>query len=971
MTQSRLHKIIGFIVFLIAAFTYFSTVQPSVSFWDCGEFISSSYLLQVPHPPGTPFFLIVGRVLSMIPFVANIGLRVNTISVLTSSFAILLLYLTAVRVIEHFSKKENRSMLEAIGIYLSAAIGALSLAFADTFWFNAVEAEVYASSTFFIALVTWLLMVWVEKAEQPDSEKYLIMIAYLIGLATGVHLMAVLAIVPIVMVIVFKKYALGDEEELKRTAYIFLGHAAIILVVFMAMWSAITDTTPPSPEQYQAVDSRFVWVFIIISAIYMGAFWKKIFTKNSFYIPIIFGGVALIIVYPGVVKYLPNFLRAIGGDNTFIGAVVLILIFALLGYIIRWGHKENKETVALAGKALLLILIGYTTYIMIIIRANENPPINLNDPRDLKTLVSYLNREQYGDFPMFKRRFSQEPHQQGIYTNYTSDLDFLLRYQMQHMFHRYHFWNYIGRESTVQDAGVKWTQLFYIPFLFGLLGLYYHFKKDWKMASVFLVMFIFLGYLTAFYQNQQQPQPRERDYFYVGAFFVYSLWIALGVKGTLDIVTETLKNKGIMKPVYYGVLLFAIIFVPYNMARTNWFTHDRSRNFVPWDYSYNLLQSVKPNAILFTNGDNDTFPLWYLQNVEGIRRDVRIANLSLLNTDWYIKQLKHERPFGTPEVPISYSDLEISRLGPMRWQPKKMSIKVPKEVYAEFGVTDSSIIKKGEITWLMKNTATFGNIKAVRTQDLMVLDIIKTNRWKRPIYFAVTCSDNSKIGLNAYLKMEGLAFRVMPFKTGNYYSAIDEKIMHEQLFNEPKGFSRSYKPGFKFRGLSDSTIFLNDNHKRLTMNYRNAFIRLSLYYLYAKHDKEMAKATLDKMEEKIPRKLIPMDYRLLSDISNIYFQAGDKKTYLKMAREIEKIALQKLDEDPENIYGDYNPYYLLKTIYDNLHEYDKFIKVLQRLQAVRPDDKSVQTLINQYRAKSLLEKKFTNQQAGNKKDTVK
>jgi hypothetical protein len=213
MTQSRLHKIIGFIVFLIAAFTYFSTVQPSVSFWDCGEFISSSYLLQVPHPPGTPFFLIVGRVLSMIPFVANIGLRVNTISVLTSSFAILLLYLTAVRVIEHFSKKENRSMLEAIGIYLSAAIGALSLAFADTFWFNAVEAEVYASSTFFIALVTWLLMVWVEKAEQPDSEKYLIMIAYLIGLATGVHLMAVLAIVPIVMVIVFKKYALEMKKN--------------------------------------------------------------------------------------------------------------------------------------------------------------------------------------------------------------------------------------------------------------------------------------------------------------------------------------------------------------------------------------------------------------------------------------------------------------------------------------------------------------------------------------------------------------------------------------------------------------------------------------------------------------------------------------------------------------------------------------------------------------------------------------
>ncbi len=956
MTDSRLHKLIGLIVFLIALFTYFSTVQPSVSFWDCGEFISSSYLLQVPHPPGTPFFLIVGRVLSMIPFVANIGLRVNTISVITSSFAILFLYLVSVRVINMFAKDDKKSMLQSLGTYVASAVGALSLAFADTFWFNAVEAEVYASSTFFIAFVIWLLMIWWEKADEKYSEKYLILIAYLIGLATGVHLMAVLAIVPILMVIVFRKYT-DNDETLKKTAYLFLGHAAIVLVVFLAMWSAMTHTSPPTPEQYKMVDSRFVWIFIAISAVYMGVFWKKIFAKNSFYISIIVGGVALMVVYPGIVKYVPNFLRWIGGDSTFIGAVVFLGILSLLAYIVYWGRREKRETVALTAKALFFIFIGYSSYIMIVIRANEHPPINLNDPRDLSSLVSYLNREQYGDFPIFQRRYSQEPHQQGIYTNYSSDLDFLLKYQINHMFHRYLFWNYIGRVSTVQDAGVDWKQLFYIPFLFGLLGLYYHFKKDWKMASVFLMMFIFLGYLTAFYQNQQQPQPRERDYFYVGAFFVFSLWISLGVKGTLDIVTETLRNKKVFKVAYYSVLLFAVVFVPYNMARTNWFTHDRSRNYVPWDYSYNLLQSVKPNAILFTNGDNDTFPLWYLQNVEGVRRDVRIANLSLLNTDWYIKQLKNERPFGTKPVPISYSDLEISRLGPMRWKTKKITVPVPKEVYKEFGVTDSSIIKQGKIEWTMKNTANFGGIKAVRTQDLIVLDIVKTSRWKRPVYFAVTCSDESKIGLNDYLKMEGLAFRVMPFKTGNYYEAVDSSIMYKQLFNEPKGFSRTYKPGFKFRGLNDSTIFLNENHRRLTINYRNAYIRLALNYLYAKHDKKMTIKTLDEMEKKIPRKIIPMDYRLLNDVGNIYFMAGAVDTYKKIARKIEKIALQKLDEDPENIYGDYNPYFLLKGIYDNLQEYDKFVKVLQRLQAVRPQDKSVQDLINQYRIKAMLKNK--------------
>ena len=970
MTESRLHKLIGLIVFLIALFTYFSTVQPSVSFWDCGEFISSSYLLQVPHPPGTPFFLIVGRILSMIPFVGNIGLRVNTISVVTSSFAVLFLYLVSVRVINMFTKNDEKSLLQSAGTFLAAAIGALSLAFADTFWFNAVEAEVYASSTFFIALVIWLLMIWWEKADNKDSEKYLILIAYLIGLATGVHLMAVLAIVPIAMVIVFRKYT-DDDETLKKTAYIFLGHTAIILIVFIAMWSALTETTPPTPEQFKAVDARFVWVFIAISAIYMGIFWKKIFVKNSFYIPIIAGGIALAAVYPGVVKYVPNFLRWIGGDSTFIGAVFFIGIFAVLAYFIYWGHKEKRETVAMLSKALLFIFIGFTSYIMIIVRANEHPPINMNDPRDLSTLVSYLNREQYGDFPIFQRRYSQEPQQQAIYTNYSSDLDFLLRYQMQHMFHRYLFWNYIGRESTVQDAGVKWTQLFYIPFLFALLGLYYHFKKDWKMASVFLVMFIFLGYLTAFYQNQQQPQPRERDYFYVGAFFVFSMWISLGVKGSLDIITETLKNKKLFKPAYYTLLLFAIVFVPYNMAKTNWFTHDRSRNYVPWDYSYNLLQSVKPNAILFTNGDNDTFPLWYLQNVEGVRRDVRIANLSLLNTGWYIKQLKYEKPFGTKPVPISYSDLEINRLGPIRWKAKKITVSVPKEVYKEFGVKDSSVIKKGKIQWVMKNTANFGGIKAVRTQDLMVLNIIQSSHWKRPIYFAVTCSDNSKIGLNDYLKMEGLAFRVMPFKTGSYYQAVDTQIMYKQLFNEPKGFSRTYHPGFKYRGLSDSTIFLNENHKRLTLNYRNAYIRLALNYLYAKHDKAMTIKTLDEMGKKIPRKLIPMDYRLLNDVGNIYYMAGAMDTYKKIARKIEKIALKKLDEDPENIYGDYNPYFLLKGVYDNLHEYGKFVKVLQRLQAVRPQDKSVQTLINQYRAKAMLQQQKVKSDTANKIKAIK
>jgi tetratricopeptide (TPR) repeat protein len=471
------------------------------------------------------------------------------------------------------------------------------------------------------------------------------------------------------------------------------------------------------------------------------------------------------------------------------------------------------------------------------------------------------------------------------------------------------------------------------------------------MGAVFLVMFIFLGYLTAFYQNQQQPQPRERDYFYVGAFFVYSMWIGLGVKGLLDMVKNSIKNPGQYKIAFYGILVLSFLLVPFNMAKTNWFTHDRSRNFVPWDYSYNLLQSVKPNAVIFTNGDNDTFPLWYLQEVEGVRQDVRIANLSLLNTDWYIKQLKNTSPHGAKKVKFTYSDAEIERLGPMRWNPKKITVAVPKSVFERFNVKDTAIVNRGRMTWLMKNPVSFGNVKAARVQDLAVLDIIQANKWERPIYFAVTCSEQSKIGLADHLKMEGLAFHIVPYNVGSYYESVDESIMRKQLFDEPEGFSKDYKPGFKFRGLNDPTIFMDENHKRLTINYRNAYIRLALNYLYVKNDNAMTIATLDKMEEKLPRKLVPLDYRLKNDVANIYWSAGAKKQYVELAREVENECLKRIERNPADVSGDYNSYFLLKQIYDNLGEYGKFVDALRKLEAVRPGDKSVQQLIQEYTRK--------------------
>jgi hypothetical protein len=946
MNYKILHRSIGATVFIISALVYFLTVQPSVSFWDCGEFIASANLLQVPHPPGTPFFLILGRLFAMIPFADNIAFRVNTISVFSSAFTILFLYLIAVKLIENYKIKKHEGLLDSLGTYMAAAIGALSLAFADTFWFNAVEAEVYAMSTFFIAFVTWLMMVWNEKADEPDNEKYLVMIAYLMGISTGVHLMSVLAIVPIVMTIMFRKY-LSDEEALKQTGILFVIHAVIVILIAISLWASATGSEIPYQEDYNAFDKRFLMIVGVASLIFMGAMWKKIFKRNSFYLPIIIGGIALFAIYPGFVKYVPKILLTVSGNSFAANIIAVIAILVVLIGITIWANNKNKQTTQLVFKIIVFAFLGYSSYAMIMIRSNQETPINLNSPKTMEELFSYVNREQYGEFPTFKRRYSSESHQQGIYTNYSSDLEFFWKYQMNHMFNRYWLWNYVGRESTVQDTGIEFTDLFAIPFLFGLFGAFYHFRRDWKMASIFMVMFIFLGYLTAFYQNQQQPQPRERDYFYVGAFFVFSIWIALGFRGVLDLIQEQFKESKMKNPVYGGSIVIGFLAIPVLMLFNNYNDHDRSRNYVPWDYSYNMLQSVAEDAIIFTNGDNDTFPLWYLQDVEGVRQDVRIANLSLLNTPWYILQLKNTSPHGAKPVKMNMSDKQIDRLLPSRWEPKTMFIPTTEEDYKKFGITDTAIINQGDITWRMNNTTSFGDTKVIRVQDLAVLDMVQSNSWERPIYFAVTCTDNSKIGLLDYLQMEGLAFRLVPGKREDDYYYINEEILRKQLLEEPEGYSVDYQPGFKFRGLNDPRIFMDENHMRLYTNYRNSFMRLALYYLYETAEYDKAVEVLDKMEEKMPRKIVPIEYFILSNIAQWYEMAGAHDKYLEIAKEVEELSLAELERDPYNYKSQPNPYFVLLEIYQDQKEYDKLVEMLTRLRTLS-GDQSITDMIQRY-----------------------
>ncbi|MFO7446537.1 MAG: DUF2723 domain-containing protein [Ignavibacteriaceae bacterium] len=980
MNFKLIHKITAGAVFFISLITLWLTVQPSVPFWDCGEFIAAGYYLQVPHPPGTPFFLLLGRIFAMVPFDWNIAYKVNLISVFSSAFSVFFLYLIAVKLIENYKGKKPENLLDALTTYLAAAIGALSFAFSDTFWFNGVEAEVYAFSTLLVALVTWLMLRWHERADRKDNEKYLLMIAYLIGLSTGVHLMSVLAVVPVVMIIVFRKYV-DDEDALKKTAYIFLGHAALILIIAMAMWSGQTSSNPPSPEEYQDYDSKFKLIIGGISVLVMGMFWKKLFNRNSFYVPLIIGGIALFTVYPGIVKFLPSIMASVVDDNIVVEILFLVVLFGALGYGVNYAIKNNKPTLHVVFMSLIFAIIGFTTFAMVIIRSNQQPPMNENEPDTFTELVSYLNREQYGDFPTFKRRFATEPHQTIVYSGYSSDLDFFWDYQMNHMMTRYWLWNYAGRTGWDQDQGVNVGFLngmanntigkifninfsegdpvntfWGIPFLLGILGIYFHFRHDWKMASVFMIMFILMGYLTAFYQNQQQPQPRERDYFYVGAFFVFSIWIALGIRGLADLVKVKVTSNALRDAAVVTVLALGVVLVPIKMAAANYYTHDRSKNWIPWDYSYNLLQSCAPNAVLFTNGDNDTFPLWYLQDVEGVRRDVKIANLSLLNTSWYIKQLKNNDPYKVGTVKLRFSDDQIENIRPVQWEPRDVSVPTPRpgaggitDVYETYNIEDSSTLSRGNITWRMDNTISFGNIKAVRVQDLMVKEIVEANNWERPIYFAVTCSEDSKIGLSDYLKMEGMAFRLVPEKSSGF-TFINAELLSKQLMGNPdQTTSKDYKPGFMFRGLNNPDIFFDENHSRMTVNYRTAYLRLAAYYARGNQN-DLAVKTLNHLESVIPNSVIPMDLGLYYQIGNIYQQAGADDKFNEIAAEVEDKAWKEINANPENLRSYNNPYQVLMFLYEDMKAYGKLVNLWKKIEEVLPNDPGVKSSIQKYTA---------------------
>jgi hypothetical protein len=595
--------------------------------------------------------------------------------------------------------------------------------------------------------------------------------------------------------------------------------------------------------------------------------------------------------------------------------------------------------------AFLFIVLGYSTYVTIVIRANAGTPMNQNDPSTLKRLVAYLEREQYGDTPLMNRRFSLEPDKQESFKKYTSDWDYTWNYQIKHMYWRYIAWNFIGKESDVQDADWRFSQLYGIPFLVGLIGLYYHWKKHQKMAFIMTVFFILSGLALAIYFNMQEPQPRERDYFFVYSVFAFCFWIGIGTLAIVDYARERIAAAN-MPALAYGAFALVVILVPGNMLRTNYKPMNRTGHYLAYDYSYNLLQSVEKDAILITAGDNDTFPLWYLQDVEGIRRDVRIVNLSLGNMDYYIKQLKYARPYGAKPVPISLPDDQIEAIQPMVYQTQMIRIPIPK--FAAEGRTSPRITVEGgalatagqndraivdTMKFVMPATLRYGNTSALRVQDILVFDIVRSMQWERPVYFAITAGgDENKIGLRDYLELEGFSYKLVPHKRQAYWAAVNEERTRAQLFTDIKQPSKEQAYGCLWRGLQDSTIKFDENQRRMISSYRQPFYTLALYLTNVKNKPEEMSAVFDRMEQLVPRRLHPMDFRLKADMAAFYGMAGNKVRQKEYLRELADELGPTADSGFSEQFSQYHPLAILLQAYQGLEEYDKALEVVQKIQ---------------------------------------
>ncbi|MBK9759926.1 MAG: DUF2723 domain-containing protein [Flavobacteriales bacterium] len=1034
MDFKKLNIVTGWLVFLVAAYTYISTIEPTASFWDCGEFIATAYKVEVGHPPGAPLFMILARISSAFVSPENVPAAVNTLSALCSAFTILFLFWS----ITHMAKKlatrdgdEEMTAGKLIAVIGSGIVGALAYTWSDSFWFSAVEGEVYAMSSFFTAIVFWAILKWESEADQPHNTRWLILIAYLMGLSIGVHLLNLLCIPAIAFVYYFKKYKVTPLG----VAYTF-----------------------------------------VISALILGAIQA--------------------IIIPGIVqmagKFELLFVNDLGMPFNTGNFVYGMLVLGLVVWGLLWSQRNGKVILNTIILGVSVILVGYSTYALIVIRSNANPPIDENNPENVFNLLSYLNREQYGDRPLltgqfwdsemsdtredgspvytatykvmkgnkvdkqlydgwsaehyvdgktgleitheyvitderkgtepvyepeftmlFPRMYSSQPGHVEEYKNWcdfkgvgirTTDregkptiiykptqgenLRFFVDYQTNWMYWRYFMWNFAGRQNDIQGhggildgnwyTGLKFidaerlgnqdhlpssmttnkamNKLFLLPMILGLIGLVYQLAKNLRDWSIVMLLFFFTGMAIVVYLNQTPLQPRERDYAYVGSFYAFAIWVGLGVYALFDAARSlsirdiafgvggtigigVLKygvesmvgdNHGVSLCLFYmggvagaalglmyllrgvkddrlpGILATALgLAIPIVMVRAEWNDHNRSNRTPARDLAADYLESCPPQAILFTNGDNDTFPLWYAQEVQGIRTDVRVVNLSLLNTDWYIDQMRRKAyesepvAFGMAAEKYRQGTRDVVAIDPFRKKTGFMDLKKVmafasddnnREQIFQRGVRDSYLPTQNFILnadsafcfgpegmLTAKDTADF--VKEVRwsikksyllKNHVMVLDMLAQNDWKRPICFAVTTGPDSYVGLQDYFRLEGLAYRLTPLfsprRNPNTYGSVGTDIMYKNVMEK-----------FTWGNMNtDKPVYLDENTLRMTTNLRLQLATLA-DGLIDEGRKNDAKKVLDLTMEKMPEKNVPYD-RIMLPIIEAYYNAGDSSS---------------------------------------------------------------------------------------------
>ncbi|MBS3770544.1 MAG: DUF2723 domain-containing protein [Bacteroidales bacterium] len=929
----KVNTITGWIIFLIAATVLLMGIEPTVSFWDCGEYIASAFKLMVGHPPGAPFFMLVARLFSIFaPDSSKVALMVNSMSALASAFTVLFLFWSITHLARKIFSVENDkgNLLAVIG---AGVVGALALTFSDTFWFSAEEGEVYAFSSLFTAFVFYAILKWENVAYEKHSNRWIILIAFLMGISIGVHLLNLLAIPAIVFVYYFRKYKITNRG--------ILG-AALLSIILLGTFN-----------------------FIIIPGIVRLASGFELLFVNGLGLPFNTG----------------NF-------------IFILAIAALLAWGLYRTHKLKKLTLNTLLLGLTVVILGYSSYTMLMIRSAADPPMDENDPQTVFSLYHYLKREQYGQHPLVTGPYynapivdSEQPHtyvkegnkyvksyslnpdyeyderfttffprmysrqsnhvqeykkwaniegRQVTVTNqrgeeetrnvptFGENLKFFFRYQVGHMYLRYFMWNFSGRQNDIQGHGGplngNWlsgikpldeTRLgnqdnlpekfknnkarntyYMLPLLLGLIGFFFQYKKNPKDFTVVLLLFLFTGLAIVVYLNQTPLQPRERDYAYAGSFYAFSMWIGLGVLGIYNLF----KNKA--PKVFSAILaiILTLVLVPVNMAKENWDDHDRSGRYIARDYAYNYLNSCAPNAILFTHGDNDTFPLWYAQEVEGIRTDVRVVNLSLLNTDWYIDQMKR-KAYDSEPVPFSM-ERDQYKQGTRDQVPMLNKVKdfvdvkqvvdfvasgdertqlssrgnqkfnyIPTQKFKlnvdSAKVVDRGIVKPENADQIVDEIRWQVNRNNLMKNDLMMLDLLANFNWERPVYF-VSPSDETNLGLSDYLQLEGFAYRLVPIKTEAEdrvdVGRVDSEIMYQNLMED-----------FSYGNMQDPDVYMDYTSRRTSnvIRIRNKFARLARK-LIDEDKKQKAVETLDRAMELTPNSQLPYGMWVLEILTEYY-----------------------------------------------------------------------------------------------------